>query len=216
MKKVVYVCLLVLLVTFSPKIAKKVSKIRKHFTVHQHGYWIDAKAKHYFDSSLAESILEVFSREGVSSCVDFGCGAQGYYVHFLREHGIACEGYDGNPYSPKLSKGVVQVLDLSQPFHLQKSFDWVISLEVGEHIPSQYETFFIENLQRHSKKGIILSWAVEGQKGRGHVNCRNNAYIEKVLQKYGYEKDPDMQRFLRKRTHLGWLKHTLMVFRRKE
>ena len=36
--------------------------------------------------------------------------------------------------------------------------DWVLSLEVGEHVPSRYEDMYLRNLHAHNCKGIILSW----------------------------------------------------------
>ena len=55
--------------------------------------------------------------------------------------------------------------------------DAVLSLEVGEHIPEDYEDIYLENLDRHADKIIILSWAVPEQGGFGHVNERDNGYI---------------------------------------
>jgi len=49
-------------------------------------------------------------------------------------------------------------------------------LEVAEHIPKHLEERFTQTVHRHVKIGgyLMLSWAVEGQGGLGHVNCRNN------------------------------------------
>ncbi len=47
-----------------------------------------------------------------------------------------------------------------QPFsRLLNKYDWIISLEVAEHIPAQFESIYIDNLVKHAKEGIILSWA---------------------------------------------------------
>ena len=48
-------------------------------------------------------------------------------------------------------------LDLAKEFDLGLRFDWVISLEVGEHIPEQYEGTFLENLVKHACKGEVKS-----------------------------------------------------------
>ena len=42
--------------------------------------------------------------------------------------------------------------------------DWVVSFEVGEHIPAAKEGVFIDNLVGMCTKGVVLSWAVKGQK----------------------------------------------------
>jgi hypothetical protein len=33
--------------------------------------------------------------------------------------------------------------------------DWVLSLEVGEHVPSASEGMLIRNIHRHNCKGVI-------------------------------------------------------------
>ena len=72
------------------------------------------------------------------------------------------EGFDGaENVDAVFPDGFVKHLDLSEPVYLTPK-DWILSLEVGEHIPAQYEQNFIENLHRHNKKGIVLSWSVEG------------------------------------------------------
>jgi len=47
---------------------------------------------------------------------------------------------------------------------------WILSLEVAEHIPAQFESIYIDNLVKHAKEDIILSWAKLGQSGHSHVN----------------------------------------------
>ena len=138
----------------------------------------------------------------------------GDYVKRLRQEQIDCEGYDGNPSTPQITGGVGKIADLSQPLDLNRSFDWVLSLEVGEHLPQEYETTFIENLDRHSSRGIVLSWAVIGQGGHGHFNERNNSYIKGVMAQYGYLNDLAAESGLREQSTLEWFQNTIMVFRR--
>jgi len=183
--------------------------------VHRHGYWYGEEviSEHRFDECLASGLVEFFKKEQATSILDLGCGL-GDYVKALRAHSFECEGYDGNPQTPQLSNGVAQVADLSAPLDLGRVFDWVLCLEVGEHIPKVYETLLIDNLHRHNAKGIVLSWAVKGQGGYGHVNEQNNLYVKTLLQKYGYTNDFSAELFLRKAASLWWFKNTLMVFRK--
>lgn len=185
--------------------------------VHEHGYWIGTEIlnEHHFDRQLALALATFFIKEAAKNVVDFGCGP-GDYVKLLRQHQIACSGYDGNPESPQISGGIADVLDLSQPFHLEECFDWVLSLEVGEHVPKEYERIFIENLHKHNRKGIVLSWAEKGQGGFGHFNEQDNSYIKEIMAQYGYENDLEAENTLRKTAQLPWFKNTIMVFRKKE
>lgn len=185
-----------------------------HLQVHEHGYWEgDEITECYFDQSLGKSLLDFFQAEGAKNVVDFGC-CTGDYIRVLIKAGIDCEGYDGNPEIPRLSDGLVRVIDLSHPFDLGKRFDWVMSLEVGEHLPKDYEQVFIENLHRHNVNGIILSWAVPGQGGLGHYNEQSNEYIKSVMEKLGYVNDREAENQLRKTASLWWFKNTIMVFRK--
>lgn len=183
--------------------------------INEHGYWIgtDVESEHAFDQKLAQNLTDFFKKEHASSIVDFGCG-KGDYVKYFCKNGLTCDGYDGNPNTEALSGGVAKVLDLSAPIDLHQTFDWVVSLEVGEHLPQKYEKIFIENLVHHCKKGIVLSWAIKGQSGYGHVNTQNNDYIKARLAEYGFTNDVQAENEMRNAAHLRWFKNTIMVFRK--
>lgn len=184
--------------------------------VADNGSWIgkEAVSDHVFDPKLAKALVKFLKEESATNVVDFGCG-MGLYVKEIRNSGINARGYDGNPDTPELTQGLCKVLDLSLPFELDEKFDWVVSLEVGEHIPVEFETNFIENLVRHTEKGIVLSWALKDQGGLGHVNCRNNPYIKRKICSYGFLNDVQAEEELRKKAKLSWFKGTIMVFRKK-
>jgi Methyltransferase domain len=175
--------------------------------IHPDGYWLSQEEGHVFDPALARE-LEHFLY-GKSVC-DFGCG-MGHYVHWLRKCGVECDGYDGNPNTYELTLGACHTLNLAKPVDLTKRYDVVTCLEVAEHIPKQYETVFLDNLARHAKEMILLSWAVPGQLGDGHVNCRMNSYVIYRLWQRGFRLQTAETIYLR--THCSfWSPHTLMVF----
>ena len=60
-------------------------------------------------------------------------------------------------------------------------YDWVLSLEVGEHLPKRHEAAFLENCHRHNARGMVLSWATRGQGGTGHVNEQDNDYVKAAV-----------------------------------
>jgi hypothetical protein len=184
--------------------------------INDRGYWegADSCVHHFFDVGLAPALVEFFKHNESQSIVDFGCGMADYVKHF-RASGLNCDGYDGNPNTPELTQGIAGVKDLSKPFDLAKKYDWVMSLEVGEHLPKKYEKMFIENLVRHCRHGIVLSWALKGQGGHGHFNEQDNEYVKQVMEGYGFYNDPDSENVLRSKSHAGWFKNTVMVFRKK-
>lgn len=183
------------------------------------GIWIGADAtKHHCHMSLqlGKAIVKLLEDTGSTSIADFGCGL-GEYTHFFMEQGFQSLGCDGNPNTLELTDGLCEIRDLSQSFDLGKKFDWVMSLEVGEHIPQEFEDVFIDNLVYHCKKGIILSWAHKGQKGTGHFNCQNDDYIKEKMAERGLINDLKWQEFLRARVgRMRWLIPNLMVFIKSE
>jgi cyclopropane fatty-acyl-phospholipid synthase-like methyltransferase len=178
------------------------------------GMWLTTDLSgHAFDENLCNSIISFLKKENIQSLVDFGCG-HGLYTKKINNSGVISEGYDGNPNTEKLTNGVGKVLDLSREVNLQKKFDIVLSLEVGEHIPPEYEKNFIQNLDIHNSKGIILSWAIKGQGGDGHFNEKNNEDVIEIFKNLNYHYDIDTSLALRRNSTLSWFKNTIMVFRR--
>ena len=183
--------------------------------IHKNGYWqgIQAESQHKHDSSLGDSLAKFFTSQNVTSLVDFGCG-MGKYVKTFQENNISAIGYDGNPNTPELTNNLGRVLDLSELTQFDEPFDWVMSLEVGEHLPSKFEDIFIKNLHYNNKYGIVLSWARKGQGGDEHVNEQNNDYIKSKICDLGYWNDIESETKLREESSLPWFKETIMVFRK--
>ncbi|CAL4114078.1 unnamed protein product [Meganyctiphanes norvegica] len=125
-------------------------------------------------------------------------------------------GYDGAANIDEISSGFIQYLDLGKEVDLNERWDWAVSLEVGEHIPKESEDVFIDNIARHACKGIVLSWAVPGQNGQGHINNQYNKHVIKQLEKRGFEHALSSQTFLRKAVLLPWFINTIMVFKAKD
>ncbi|CAL4093787.1 unnamed protein product, partial [Meganyctiphanes norvegica] len=124
------------------------------------------------------------------------------------------DGYDGAINVGFLSNGFIKQQDLSiTDMWLGRTWDWVLSLEVGEHIPAPYEDIFIDNLVRHGCKGLVLSWAVKNQGGHHHVNEHSNAYVKQKMAERGLTNDADAENIIRTHTTLNWFKNTIMVFR---
>lgn len=123
------------------------------------------------------------------------------------------KGYDGALNIEEISKGFIHYLDLSQEHDLKERFDWVMSIEVGEHIPEKYERIFIQNLITHACKGLVLTWSSSSRSGHYHVNARTNEYIIDLVTKMGLKHDPEAQQSLRDQATFAYLKASIMVFR---
>jgi hypothetical protein len=177
------------------------------------GCWqCDTKDQHMFDESLADAILKQLLGWGVTEVKDFGCGP-GAYVDYFRAHGLHALGYDGNPNTNNFSDSC-HVVDLSKRVELGPVVA-VISLEVGEHIPEEYEDTFIDNLVRHAERYLVLSWFPRKGHGTGHVNERSNEYVIEKLAARGFKPVPEITIRLRDAATLWWFKESLMAFVRE-
>ena len=161
---------------------------------------------HVFDAALAQLIVFLTPK----TIVDIGCG-NGSYTKYFIDNGITCVGYDGSPMTDELTGGLCEQLDFSEPQDIGQ-YDLVLSLEVGEHIPKRYEQIFLDNICRAAKSDIILSWAVIGQGGDGHVNCRDNKYIVEQMFARNFMIGIDTTEYLRSESSISWFKNTLMFF----
>ena len=179
------------------------------------GIWsgLDSGRFHRHDPHLCEEFIKFFKEENANNLVDFGCG-MGSHVRTLKQKGFNIVGFDGNPDTPELTKGLCTVLDLTRVFDLNTKYDWVICLEVAEHIPKPFEKVLIENLIRHAKEGIVLSWAPRRQRGRGHFNEQNNDYVKLLMQTYGFKADEEAEQRFREKSCRYWFKNSIMVFRK--
>ena len=108
---------------------------------------------------------------------------------------------------------LVKNLDLSKEFDLHKKYDVVISLEVAEHIPKQYESIYINNITSHCGKRLVFSWAQPGKGGKGHVNEQDQDYALQVICKRGFNLNSDLSEKLRSSaTICHWFSKTSLVF----
>lgn len=171
---------------------------------------------------IVNEILNLIDNESIESISDFGAGIGQYKAAIkarlsstMRLHGFTYDAYDGAGDIVESTKGAVQFFDLSIPLALKKS-DWVMSLEVGEHVPRHFEPMVIRNLHHHNCKGIILSWGRVGQPGRQHINCHSKKYLIHVFEALGYTYDHDTSNIFRqKEDNWRWFVHNMLVFRRK-
>jgi len=109
----------------------------------------------------------------------------------------------------------VKFLDLTLPQYWLPRYDWVLSTEVLEHIPAEFENIALDNIDRAAGHGIVLSWATIGQPGFYHVNNRSPAYVEQIMLDRGFTADVKCSLSLRKKAKIKHLKKNLMVFVRR-
>lgn len=162
------------------------------------------------DDGLVKVLTELFAGKSVN---DFG-GGVGRYKVALEDTGRVgpVTTYDGAKNIEQVSHGIAKYANLAEQLNLPVA-DWVLCLEVGEHIPKQFEDTFIDNLVRHNREGIVLSWGVPGQPGIDHVNTRSNSYIKAKMAERGLVFDADASMRVTAASTMPWFKKsTIMVF----
>lgn len=175
------------------------------------GYWTDEQRQtHITNNDLVHYLVNFYKENKVNDVLDLGCG-NCTIVSELNKNDIDATGVDQNNLIPNSVKH-----DLIKSYYNPK--DYVQTFEVGEHIPVEYEGVFIDNITRNAKKGIIMSWAVEGQGGDGHINERPVSYIVYAIENKGFQLNKEKTNELRNSIspHINFLyfRNNLLVFDR--
>ena len=156
------------------------------------GIWSleEAKQFHMHSPGLAKWLCENLDR-GIA-VYDFGCGP-GFYVKKLEEKGFDATGYEGTAGIENIAatKSVEQ-MDITKMYSIDDTLitpGQVVCLEVMEHIDAAEEDHVLMALEKFCDKTLVLSWAIPGQVGHGHINCRTGEYVRNKMQAYGFEVD---------------------------
>ena len=68
------------------------------------------------------------------------------------------DAYDGAPFTEESTSGAVRYVDLTLPQYWLPRYDWVLCLEVIEHIPRSHEAVVLENVVRPAAEGVVLRY----------------------------------------------------------
>lgn len=180
------------------------------------GYWDKnlAKKHHAHSSNLSKWLAGYLDKN--KTTYDFGCGI-GSYLKDLQDIGfVDLTGFEGDIPDNKVFENIKQQ-DLSVPFNFDKKGN-VIFLEVGEHIPAEYQNIVLNNICNICDGKLALSWAVRGQGGTGHVNELDNYEVIPEIQKRGFKFLPDKTKEARAvffDDPCPWFLGSIMIFERE-
>ncbi|CAL1128798.1 unnamed protein product [Cladocopium goreaui] len=210
----------------------------EHFWGHQeHGMFMNSTVIYrtlfpesaIVDKGLLRYLLRLLPPD--VSLGDFGA-LDGQYSRWLNDTGlVTAYAFDGVMGVTEITEGAVTQVDLAEALHIEwhpEPFDWVLCLEVAEHIPPQHEEQFLENLGKHASEGLILpgwtvvilwcpgSWAPPGIEGEGHINCQELEDSRKRVEALGFHQDVAATSALREASQVPWIAASVAVYRRQK
>ena len=174
----------------------------------------EARRHHRHSPGLAAALTSVLPCS--APVLDLGCGT-GRYLQTLQDAGFRCQGVEGTPGIEAVARfsNIVEH-DLSQPLTLNWPRSSILCLEVAEHLHPCHEDQLLQTIDQFCVEWLILSWAIPGQPGHGHHNCRTNDYVRNRLAHFGFQEQPAVTARLRAAvdSHTPWFRQTLLAFRR--
>lgn len=149
------------------------------------------------------------------SVADLGCGV-GTWLFTAKELGAGTvKGLDGSSIAPehmKISPSEFQNFDLNKPLTLNRKFDLAISLEVAEHINSEFIDNYFKLLTSLSSI-VLFSGAIPGQGGHGHINEQEPNYWIQKFRENGFKLFDVVRPIIwDKEEVLPWYKQNCMLF----
>lgn len=179
------------------------------------GFWSGDKAhQHHVHCPVLADWLANYFADKNKPLYDFGCGLGNYCLNFNKHGFTNVTGYEGDPPINKAFTNIVQQ-DLSKPFQVPVKGN-VLFLEVAEHVPAQFEEQLVTNVVNACEENLILSWAIIGQDGFGHVNCKSNEYVINKFEALGFKHLEDKTKEVRSLdlSQAPWFYNTMFVFKR--
>ena len=189
------------------------------------GFWSsdDAHLHHGYSRPLVNWIINHLKNDKDKQLYDFGCGIGQYLQQFQAAGFKRLLGFEGDPPIHRIFPNIMKQ-DLTVPFSLPVKGNCIF-LEVAEHIPAQFESIALDNITNACDGILIMSWAVRGQGGHGHVNCLDNdeaisrfvdkgmIFLEEETKSVRSVIDPDKNSIAD--CELPWFKTTTLVFKSK-
>ena len=153
---------------------------KKFFDVSRQGMQESAAA-------LVPRLCRYLNINETSSLIDVGCGEGWFARQFAMDSGCEVLGIDGDAhegYHPATNIPYDQH-DLREKL-LVAPADFVVCLEVAEHLPEYRARSFVAELCGRAKEAVIFSAAIPGQGGTGHVNEQWPDYWEALFAEAGF------------------------------
>ena len=167
------------------------------------------KGNWYFDDALAKHVCSASSslREKlrISSVLDVGAGV-GQYGTPLKACGLEWRGFDAAENVVAATKGRVAWADFAVPLYLGAA-DIVFSLGMSGHIPAGSMGVYLDNLARHARVAIMLTWKPTKSEPADWMTAQ--------MANRGFDLNSDVTAEVRAAAEKQWYKGELLVFVRR-
>jgi hypothetical protein len=142
------------------------------------------------------------------SLLDLGCG-QGEWVDAFGLNDSL--GVDiAAPDRPGFVVG-----DLTELLDLQRTYELVLCLEVGEHLPEAAAPTLADTVARHADT-LLFSAAVPGQEGTGHINCQPHEYWHELFAERGLQAEDSVRPLIAHDSRVSpWYRNNLYLYVRR-
>jgi hypothetical protein len=138
----------------------------------------------------------------------------------FEEHGVEdVWGVDGGWVNKKrleIAEERFVPFNLEQPFHMDRRFDLVVSLEVAEHLPEECANTFVESLTRLGPV-VLFSAAIPHQDGANHINCQWPEYWAERFDEKDYVVIDCLRRKIWRNENVAkWYRQNILMFAARE
>ena len=138
------------------------------------------------------------------SLLDLGCGQGEWIEAFGLEDSLGID--IAAPESEHYLRH-----DLRWPLVFDRTYDLVISLETGEHLPQASADTLVGSITRHGRT-VVFSAAVLGQVGKGHINCQPHEYWHEKFDARGYDMLDVVRPYIRHPDVSPWYRDNVFAY----
>lgn len=147
---------------------------------------------------MAYHFIKELNLQDNETLLDVGC-SKGYFVKALRLLGFESYGIDISSYAIEHAdsdvKKFVKLITESDPVPFSRSFDWVVTKDVLEHMDTQSLHFFMDAYRHLSKKQYHVIPLGDNDKFRipeyhldkSHIQIHNEDWWENLFNSYGWK-----------------------------
>jgi 2-polyprenyl-3-methyl-5-hydroxy-6-metoxy-1,4-benzoquinol methylase len=201
-------------------VGKKYDKIFRQLNDLYRKGWYEVNQINYYEIEKEEGPfaerLATWIKENINpkNAIDIGCGP-GIYVNEMIKNNIDAVGYDIDERIQNKEYLIQKSL-----FEIEETTEFVLCLEVAEHIDGEMNDQIVEKVFDLIEPGGTLIWSAAhpGQGGVEHINCQTKEYWIEKFENIGLTRDLELEEnlmsYICSGYHMGWFRMNGVVFKK--